>query len=121
MPMPRPYRPQDREERAPQHVAYDPAAHDNSSQEALATSPSSLLTKRLGSTRAADMALAPKELQRRDHWKQQEEQQQKKKQGGDGKTQVPGGLGTPELPSTPNWLPRLTPTRRGEDLVLNVG
>ncbi|ATY66372.1 hypothetical protein A9K55_001090 [Cordyceps militaris] len=101
MPMPRPYRPQDREGRAPQHVAYDPAAHDNSSQEALATSPSSLLTKRLGSTRAADMALAPKELQRRDHWKQQEEQQQKKKQGGMGRRRSRG-----------SW---------GEDLVLNVG
>lgn len=25
-----------------------------------------------------------------------------------------------ELPATPGWLPRLTPVRQGDDLVLNV-
>lgn len=26
-----------------------------------------------------------------------------------------------ELPGTPGWVPRLTPTRKGEDLYLRVG
>ena len=35
--------------------------------------------------------------------------------GGDG-----GGDGIGPVPITPGWVPELTPTRRGGDLVLNV-
>ncbi|OAA58247.1 hypothetical protein ISF_06786 [Cordyceps fumosorosea ARSEF 2679] len=129
MPMPRPYKPQDRPDpwrppRASTSPSYDAAAHDNNSQEALATtttaasSPAfspSLLAKRVGSTRAADMALP--QQQHPERWRQQ----QQKGGNGEVKTKVPERPATPELPSTPTWLPRLTPTRRGTDLVLNVG
>ncbi|KAI1156856.1 hypothetical protein F4825DRAFT_138081 [Nemania diffusa] len=72
---------------------------------------SSLLAKRLGSDRAAAFALDPNG----------ERAQQWRRRGGD------GGLLSPEmasprgtLPQTPIWQPKLTPTRRGGDLYLNV-
>ncbi|KAJ1326524.1 cell wall integrity and stress response component [Microdochium nivale] len=79
---------------------------------------SSLLAKRVGSDRAAALALDPNAAGRRQPWRRQ-----------DG---APGGflspddaglatpLGTGMLPMTPGWRPRLTPTRRGDDLYLNV-
>ncbi|KAM3503229.1 hypothetical protein MY11210_008801, partial [Beauveria gryllotalpidicola] len=127
MPIPQPYKPRASPSPSPRAALlrsdYDPAAHDNSSQEALAdtSSSSSLLAKRLGSTRAADMALPTQRNRERERrWQQQQQQQ-----AGEGRTQKRTQdteyLATPELPSTPTWVPRLTPTRRGEDLVLNVG
>ncbi|PMB66811.1 hypothetical protein BM221_007807 [Beauveria bassiana] len=139
MPMPHPYKPRASPSPSPRAALlrsdYDPAAHDNSSQEALAdaSSSSSLLAKRLGSTRAADMALPTQSNRERERrWQQvpqqqyhQQQQQQQQQQTGEGRmqkrTQDTEYLATPELPSTPTWVPRLTPTRRGEDLVLNVG
>ncbi|KAM3551878.1 hypothetical protein MY1884_007493 [Beauveria asiatica] len=128
MPIPQPYKPRAAPSPSPRAALlrsdYDPAAHDNSSQEALAdaSSSSSLLAKRLGSTRAADMALPTQSNRERERRWQQVPQQQ---QAGEGRiqkrTQDTEYLATPELPSTPTWVPRLTPTRRGEDLVLNVG
>lgn len=151
MPMPQPYRAQDRHSpefwRQPSHAhhpqqqqqqplsagGYNPMAHDNSSQEALATSPSSsLLAKRLGSTRAANMALPPQNNTgsngRMSAWDRWQQQKQGQESGQGGRNQAPDCPATPDLPSTPTWLPstptwlpRLTPTRRGTDLVLNVG
>ncbi|KAM3534302.1 hypothetical protein MY4038_002400 [Beauveria bassiana] len=139
MPMPHPYKPRASPSPSPRAALlrsdYDPAAHDNSSQEALAdaSSSSSLLAKRLGSTRAADMALPTQSNRERERrWQQvpqqqyhRQQQQQQQQQTGEGRmqkrTQDTEYLATPELPSTPTWVPRLTPTRRGEDLVLNVG
>ncbi|KAJ4159868.1 uncharacterized protein LMH87_007806 [Akanthomyces muscarius] len=145
MPIPQPYQRHSQHQHElwrPPSQSYNPAAHDNSSQEALATasasSPSAsslLLAKRLGTQRAANMALQPppksqSNLGIRSRWQQSPQQQQTQTPqggggGGDGRTQ--GGYraaeypATQDLPSTPTWLPRLTPTRRGEDLVLNVG
>lgn len=141
MPIPQPYQHQHQHEagRPTPSQSYNPAAHDNSSQEALAptstSSPSSsslLLAKRLGTTRAANMTLQPQQQSQRqrslgirDRWQQSPQQTQQSGAGGDGRTlevhQVAEYPATPDLPSTPTWLPRLTPTRRGEDLVLNVG
>lgn len=154
MPIPQPYQHQHQHEAwrpTPSQQSYNPAAHDNSSQEALAatstSSPSSsslLLAKRLGTTRAANMTLQPQQQQQpqgqrslgiRDRWQQSPQQTQQGgggggggvagRGGGDGRTlevhQVAEYPATPDLPSTPTWLPRLTPTRRGEDLVLSVG
>ncbi|OAA38930.1 hypothetical protein BBO_06783 [Beauveria brongniartii RCEF 3172] len=137
MPIPQPYKPRAAPSPSPRAAPflrsdYDPAAHDNSSQEALAdaSSSSSLLAKRLGSTRAADMALPTQSNRDRERrWQQVPQQpqqpQQQQQQAGEGRmqkrTQDTEYLATPELPSTPTWVPRLTPTRRGEDLVLNVG
>jgi hypothetical protein len=68
---------------------------------------SSLLAKRVGSDRAANMAMPgafPPAAAF--HWR-----------GDD----FPAAPGMPsDLPATPTWVPRLTPTRRGDDLFLNV-
>ncbi|RKU46684.1 hypothetical protein DL546_008608 [Coniochaeta pulveracea] len=65
-----------------------------------------LATKRLGVERAAALALREDGGGggQRDKWKR------------DG-----GEEGNKELPATPGWKPKLTPTRRGDDLFLNVG
>lgn len=105
---------------------------DQFSQEAAASTSSSLLAKRLGTTRAANMALPPQSVkpaahhrwQQTQHEQQQQQQQPEKAQqnyNGQPSITVPDYPVTPDLPSTPTWLPRLTPTRRGTDLVLNVG
>ncbi|KFA77052.1 hypothetical protein S40288_07478 [Stachybotrys chartarum IBT 40288] len=70
---------------------------------------SSLLAKRLGSDRAANMAIPTNTADPR--WRR------------DGLLS-PEAMATPkhtgDLPATPTWMPRLTPTRRGDDLFLNV-
>ncbi|KAI0394089.1 hypothetical protein F5Y17DRAFT_466487 [Xylariaceae sp. FL0594] len=67
------------------------------------SSSTSLVAKRLGNDKAAALVLDPsKERERAQQWRRQQED----------------GNGT--LPTTPKWLPRLTPTRRGDDLYLNV-
>ncbi|KAI1344673.1 hypothetical protein F5Y15DRAFT_617 [Xylariaceae sp. FL0016] len=79
---------------------------------------SSLLAKRLGSDRAAALALDPNGSKKRPgQWMRQ----------GDGGLLSPdaAGLRSPlgtagTLPMTPTWQPKLTPTRRGEDLFLSV-
>ncbi|KAJ8124363.1 hypothetical protein O1611_g9277 [Lasiodiplodia mahajangana] len=70
---------------------------------------SSLLAKRLGSDRAAAFALDPNG-ERAQQWKRR----------GDGL--LSPDLASPRgtLPQTPIWQPKLTPTRRGGDLYLNV-
>ncbi|KAF4965471.1 hypothetical protein FSARC_6738 [Fusarium sarcochroum] len=62
----------------------------------------SLLAKRLGSDRAADMAIG---TDRADASKWDRDTQNKT---------------PPVFPMSPHWKPTLTPTRRGDDLVLNV-
>ena len=86
---------------------------------------SSLLAKRVGSDKAAALALDPAGRQRAAQWR-------RNGNGGGG-----GGLLSPEmaaglvsprggpmtsgtLPMTPTWQPKLTPTRRGDDLFLSV-
>ncbi|KFH45836.1 hypothetical protein ACRE_033230 [Hapsidospora chrysogenum ATCC 11550] len=68
-----------------------------------ASTSSSLLAKRLGSDRAAQMTLAEPGGSSRAKWR---------REGPSGQQQ--------DLPSTPGWRPKLTPTRRGDDLFLNV-
>jgi len=80
------------------------------SAESYNSNASSLLAKRLGPDRAVALTLGGGG------------------QGGIGKS-GPGkwkreddrdGQGLEQLPATPGWLPKLTPTRRGDDLFLNV-
>lgn len=68
-----------------------------------ASTSSSLLAKRLGSDRAAQMALTEPGGSSSAKWR---------REGPPGQQQ--------DLPSTPGWRPKLTPTRRGDDLFLNV-
>ncbi|WQF88597.1 hypothetical protein CDEST_13611 [Colletotrichum destructivum] len=103
----------------------------------LATSPSvatpsttsSLLSKRLGSERAAALALPTAGIRHSPNWRPY-------RPGGAVDTLLspdnffPAAPGFPsrsfaaarsgDLPSTPTWQPTLTPTRRGDDLFLNV-
>ncbi|KAI0184330.1 hypothetical protein EV127DRAFT_239688 [Xylaria flabelliformis] len=95
------------------HIASQRVESGTSFQTVSSTT-SSLLAKRLGSDRAAALALDPngKKAQK---WR---------RQGNDGNLLSPDAilLGSPRgtLPQTPIWQPKLTPTRRGGDLYLNV-
>ncbi|KAH7025971.1 uncharacterized protein B0I36DRAFT_151874 [Microdochium trichocladiopsis] len=85
---------------------------------------SSLLAKRVGNDKAAALALDPNAGSRK------RTQQPWRRQDTDGSGQrayflspeeaLASPLGTGMLPMTPGWRPRLTPTRRGDDLYLNV-
>lgn len=107
---------------------------------------SSLLAKRLGEQKAANLDLTlkgrSKEEEERKRWRvlKKEEIELAKKSGwrpmlGSGSAspglsprRVDGGSAGEsgkrfeelEMPSTPNWMPRLTPTRRGDELFLSV-
>ncbi|KAI1133409.1 hypothetical protein F5Y10DRAFT_87593 [Nemania abortiva] len=70
---------------------------------------SSLLAKRLGSDRAAAFALDPNG-ERAQQWRRR----------GDGLLSPDMASPRGTLPQTPIWQPKLTPTRRGGDLYLNV-
>lgn len=80
------------------------------SERTVSSTASSLLAKRLGNDRAAQMAMPIDPAAASQKWRRD-------------------GLLSPEpvtpkmaaeLPATPTWVPRLTPTRRGDDLFLNV-
>ncbi|KAI1637012.1 hypothetical protein F4809DRAFT_661650 [Biscogniauxia mediterranea] len=83
----------------------------------MSSATSSLLAKRVGPDRAAALAFDPQggRNSRPGHWRRQEI-------GGDllspDDAASPRGRGT--LPMTPTWKPKLTPTRRGDALFLNV-
>lgn len=81
---------------------------------------SSLLAKRLGTSRAANMALpvpqATTGSSSQNKWLRQGQQDQQQQPS---TPQMPPPPQQPaELPATPVWKPRLTPTRRGDDLYL---
>lgn len=92
------------------HVAFQRVASGTSFKTVSSTT-SSLLAKRIGTDRAATFALDPKG----------ENAYQWKQQGGSGNLLSPD-MASPRgtLPQTPIWKPKLTPTRRGDDLFLNV-
>ncbi|OIW28929.1 hypothetical protein CONLIGDRAFT_399892 [Coniochaeta ligniaria NRRL 30616] len=97
--------------RLPDRILISPAsATTNGSVESAGSS--FLLTKRLGADRAAALTLGEDlggQSARRVKWQRDQE--------------GPGFIGretAAALPATPGWLPKLTPTRRGDDLFLNV-
>ncbi|KAG7115899.1 hypothetical protein HYQ44_007344 [Verticillium longisporum] len=76
---------------------------------------SSLATKRLGSERAAGLALQSDELAAGSRWRRNNrdgEQENNNTFSRDEQSLQP--------PTTPGWHPTLTPTRRGDDLFLDV-
>ncbi|KXJ90931.1 hypothetical protein Micbo1qcDRAFT_204969 [Microdochium bolleyi] len=82
---------------------------------------SSLLAKRVGNDRAAALALDPMNAAaagRKQPWRRQGDTGAGFLSPEDAGLASP--LGTGVLPMTPGWRPRLTPTRRGDDLYLNV-
>ncbi|KAJ9141713.1 hypothetical protein NKR23_g7777 [Pleurostoma richardsiae] len=94
-------------------VDQQPQQQQPSTPVSIYSTTSSLLAKRVGSERAAALALA-------------EQQGQQQRRGPSSKwTRQGGGEGDDStdrsaLPATPGWLPKLTPTRRGDELFLSV-
>ncbi|OHW97111.1 CFEM domain-containing protein [Colletotrichum incanum] len=94
---------------------------------------SSLLSKRLGSERAAALALPTAGIRHSPNWRPHRPGGAAGAGGGTDMLLSPddffpappgfpsrSGAGAGDLPSTPTWQPKLTPTRRGDDLFLNV-
>ncbi|KAH8169264.1 hypothetical protein LIA77_11390 [Sarocladium implicatum] len=81
------------------------------------TTTSSLLSKRLGPDRAADMSFPSVQAP-----STQRKWEQYQRQGPNGylSPETPSRATAGQQPMTPTWVPRLTPTRRGDDLYLNV-
>ncbi|KAF2973541.1 hypothetical protein GQX73_g179 [Xylaria multiplex] len=94
------------------HIAYQRVGSGTSFGTVSSTA-SSLLAKRLGNDKAAALVLDPNG-KKAQQWRRQ----------GDGGLLSPDvpELTSPKgtLPQTPIWQPKLTPTRRGDDLFLNV-
>ncbi|KAI0012566.1 hypothetical protein F4779DRAFT_614535 [Xylariaceae sp. FL0662B] len=110
-PSPQPSRPDTTGERLPHTVpTVSPL-----SQTTMSSGTSSLLAKRLGNDRAVALALDPKGKKRAGQWKLQGGQNGMLSPDAAG-IYSPGGT----LPQTPSWQPKLTPTRRGDDLYLKV-
>ncbi|KAL3422608.1 hypothetical protein PVAG01_06764 [Phlyctema vagabunda] len=81
-------------------------------------STSSLLAKRRGEKQAAALALKSEE-EVRARWRVLKERDIAAAKSPDWKPQLAKFERT-ELPNTPGWIPRLTPTRRGDELFLSV-
>lgn len=94
--------------------AVSPLGATTMSSGASGSGASSLLAKRIGNDKAAALALDPNG-KKRERWR---------RNGGQNNMLSPedADLLSPRgtLPNTPTWLPKLTPTRHGDDLVLNV-
>lgn len=89
------------------------------------TTGSSLLAKRRGSKKAAELALKREEdVRKQQKWRVLRDEDIEAAKNPDWRPQLAGGSklpqGSGQLPSTPGWVPRLTPTRRGDDLFLSV-
>lgn len=93
------------------HVARAVSPLSFKTKESATSGTSALLAKRVGNGKAAALALAPGN-KKKDRWKMQNDQL----------TPDTAGLSSPKgsLPHTPTWQPRLTPTRHGDDLYINV-
>jgi hypothetical protein len=102
------------EDRLRMHIASQYKTMSFRSSRTASSGASSLVAKRLGSDKAAALVLGPN----------RKKAQQWRRQDDDGVLFSPGAtsLASPmgTLPMTPTWLPKLTPTRRGDDLYLNV-
>ena len=144
-PTPRQYPQQQQQQQQQQPQPYQrPQPYQQPQQQAQRTSEASsqgsqLLAKRRGADKAAALTLAgtvkgdkdggrgsqarqgPRKGKgwTREREREQQHQQQQQRQHAGGDEGGEGGYGPP-VPITPGWLPELTPTRRGEDLYLNV-
>ncbi|KAI1459165.1 hypothetical protein F4805DRAFT_455943 [Annulohypoxylon moriforme] len=93
------------------HVARAVSPLSFKTKDSTPSATSALLAKRVGNGKAAALALAPGN-KKKDRWKMNRDQL----------TPDTAGLSSAKgsLPHTPTWQPRLTPTRHGDDLYLNV-
>jgi hypothetical protein len=79
---------------------------------------SSLLAKRRGDRKAAALTLGTDEKARQARWRVLRNEDMEAAKSPSWRPQAGRGMG--ELPGTPGWKPRLTPTRRGDDLFISV-
>ncbi|KAJ2896782.1 hypothetical protein MKZ38_005228 [Zalerion maritima] len=119
------------------HIAHMQSPTSATTTNTMNSVASSLLAKRLGNDRAAQMALQQDERNGGGKWNRAAALNSNNgllspfsASGGRGANrdgvqgQMSGrrgnGAGRDQMPMSPLWIPKLTPTRRGEDLVLNV-
>lgn len=90
--------------------------------ETTSSTTSSLLAKRLGNEKAAALALDNHNKKHGGPWRRHGESPNDPGLLSPDMAASAGSMSTPRtrLPATPTWQPKLTPTRRGEDLFLNV-
>ncbi|OTB00659.1 hypothetical protein M426DRAFT_233523 [Hypoxylon sp. CI-4A] len=100
----------DSRHRAPRVVSPD----NTNTRDSEASNPSSLLAKRVGKGKAAALTLTSNDKKRRDQWAKENDPNSISGMD-DGISSAKGSL-----PFTPTWKPKLTPTRHGDDLYLNV-
>ncbi|KAK7922982.1 hypothetical protein PG985_007053 [Apiospora marii] len=108
----------------PQHISS--FVSPVSAAETTSSTTSSLLAKRLGNEKAAALSLDNHNRKHGGPWRLQERgPNDPGLLSPDMAAAGAGGMSTPRtrlqrLPATPTWQPKLTPTRRGDDLFLNV-
>ncbi|KAG7137545.1 hypothetical protein HYQ45_005209 [Verticillium longisporum] len=81
---------------------------------------SSLATKRLGSERAAGLALQSDELAAGSRWRRDNRDGEQESSRNNSNNTFSRDEQSLQPPTTPGWHPTLTPTRRGDDLFLDV-
>ncbi|RFU26235.1 hypothetical protein B7463_g10106, partial [Scytalidium lignicola] len=92
-----------------------------------ASTTSTLLVKRRGSKKAAELTLkSEEEVRKHQKWRVLKDAEIKAAKDPGWRPQLGDDRSFPQefertaLPSTPGWVPKLTPTRRGDDLFLSV-
>ena len=88
---------------------------------------SSLLAKRRGEQKAHALMLTNEEDKKRQHakWRVLKKSDKDKAKSPTWRPQLAGGgaaqvVERTDLPATPGWIPKLTPTRKGDELFLSV-
>ncbi|KAG7148500.1 hypothetical protein HYQ46_002638 [Verticillium longisporum] len=79
-----------------------------------------LATKRLGSERAAGLALQSDELAAGSRWRRDNRDGEQESSRNNSNNTFSRDEQSLQPPTTPGWHPTLTPTRRGDDLFLDV-
>ncbi|EGY13465.1 uncharacterized protein VDAG_00147 [Verticillium dahliae VdLs.17] len=93
---------------------------DRSDGSSSCSSFSSLATKRLGSERAAGLALQSDELAAGSRWRRDNRDGEQESSRNNSNNTFSRDEQSLQPPTTPGWHPTLTPTRRGDDLFLDV-
>ncbi|RYO96209.1 hypothetical protein DL763_003336 [Monosporascus cannonballus] len=113
--------------RSPHIASQIVAASPVSTTTTTTSAANSLLAKRVGNDKAAALALDSHPAGSGKHWRRQRGaggpgllSPETAAAGLDSPRGPPAGPGSGTLPTTPTWQPKLTPTRRGDDLFLNV-
>ena len=130
LPVPNPYHPN----QTPQYMSarpgpllQNPSNSRSSSMVSLNSNASSLLAKRRGEQKAHALMLMNEEDKKRQQakWRVLKKSDKDRAKSPTWRPQLAGGGTTQvvertDLPATPGWIPKLTPTRKGDELFLSV-